>query len=151
MDNQDFFGVFIYKIIVAEKTWITRKRVWFLEYGLRKHLNASLGSKIESKMNQNSNMGPAPKRAIRHFWSVDWHKLGPWPEGTWIRLKLILFQFFRDKTHLSSCSNHLAIFSSLPASINRGGLSKIDTFSCSQISPILTLLSIIFPLTLKTF
>ena len=25
MDNQDFFGVFIYKIIITLKTWIFRK------------------------------------------------------------------------------------------------------------------------------
>ena len=28
-------------------------------------------------MDQNSEVGPAPKRAILHFWSADWHKFGP--------------------------------------------------------------------------
>ena len=44
-------------------------------------------------MKQNLNKGPAPKSAIQHFWSADWHR----PEGTWISLKHILFDFFRDK------------------------------------------------------
>ena len=48
-------------------------------------------------MDQNSEVGPAPKRVIQHFWSADWHKFGPQPEGAWIELKHILFQFFRDK------------------------------------------------------
>ena len=78
-------------------------------------------------MDQNSNTGPAPKRAIWHFWSADWHKLGPWPKGTWIKLKYILFDFLEIRMRPSSYFYHLAIFSSLPTSINRGFISKFST------------------------
>ena len=38
-------------------------------------------SKNESKTNQNSNEGLAPKGAIWHFSSVDWHKFRPRLKG----------------------------------------------------------------------
>ena len=80
-------------------------------------------------MDQNSNTGPAPKSAIRHFWSADhWHKHGPQPKGTWIEIKLILFDFLVIRMRLSSYSDHLANFSNILASINRGDLSKFNTF-----------------------
>ena len=83
--------------------------------------------KKESKINQNPNEGPAPKRAIQHFWSANRHKFGPQPEGTWIKLKQILFDFLEIRTHPSSYSDHLANFSNIPTSINRGYISKFST------------------------
>ena len=48
-------------------------------------LSASPGLKNLKKGVQSGpklNVGPAPKRAIRHFSSADWHKCGPRPKGT---------------------------------------------------------------------
>ena len=57
-------------------------------------------------MDQNSNVGPAPKRAIRHFWSANWHKFGPRPGGTWIKIKHILFDFLEIRSRPNSYSDH---------------------------------------------
>ena len=109
-------------------------------------------SKKESKMDQNSNTGPAPKRAIWHFWSADWHKLGPWPKGTWIKLKYILFDFLEIRMRPNLYSNHLAKFLNTPTSINRGCISEFNTlFHALRFPLFLTLLSIILTLTLKKF
>ena len=54
-------------------------------------------------------------------------KLGPRPKGTWIKLKHIFLNFLEIRMRPSLYSNHLAIFFSLPASINRGCLSKFST------------------------
>ena len=43
---------------------------------------AQKSSKKESKMDQNSNTGPTPKKANRYFSSADWHKLEAWPEDS---------------------------------------------------------------------
>ena len=75
-------------------------------------------------MDQKSKAGLAPKSAKWHFWSADWHKLGPRPEGTQIEIKLILFDFLEIMMRPSSYFDHLAIFSSLPDSINRGWEAK---------------------------
>ena len=111
-------------------------------------------SKKESKTDWNSEAGLAPKSARRHFWSAarhfssaEWHKIGPRLEGIWIKLKHILFDFLEIRTHPSLYSDHLAIFSSLPTSINRCWISKFRTGS--KISPFSD--SFLFPLTLKTF
>ena len=49
-------------------------------------------------MDQNSNTRPALERAIWHFWSANWHKFEPLPEGTWVEIKKKSFSiFFRDK------------------------------------------------------
>ena len=71
--------------------------------------------------------GLTPKNACRHFSSVDWHKLGPRLESTWIRLKHIIFYFLEIRTRPSSYSDHLANFSNTTASINRGWISKFST------------------------
>ena len=63
----------------------------------------------------------------RHFSSVNWHKRKPRPEGTWMEIKLILFNFLEIKMRPSSYSNHLANFSNIPTSINREGFSKFNT------------------------
>ena len=78
-------------------------------------------------MDQNSNEELALKRAIWHFWSADWHKLRPWPEGTWIKLKPIIFYFLETRTRPSLYSDHLANFSNIQASINRDHISKFST------------------------
>ena len=73
-------------------------------------------------------MGLARTRALPQ-WVVEW-RLGnspavrglgvDRPEGTWIKIKLILFDFLEIRTRPSSYSDHLANFSNFPASINRG-------------------------------
>ena len=76
-------------------------------------LSESLGlttSKKESKVDQNSNTGSAPKRAIRHFSSADWHKLEAKPEYTWIEINLTFFDFLEIRMRPSSYSDHLANF-----------------------------------------
>ena len=57
-------------------------------------------SKKESKMDLNSNVGLAPKRAIRHSWNADWHmksanrhKIEAWPEDFLIEISPTLFDF----------------------------------------------------------
>ena len=76
-------------------------------------------SKKKSKMDQNSNEELAPKRAIQHFSSANWHKLGHRPEGTWIKMKPILFDFLEIRTLPNSYFDYLANFLNILASINR--------------------------------
>ena len=83
--------------------------------------------KKESKTDQNSNIGLAPKKAIRHFWSADWHKCGPRPEGIWIEINLTFFNFLEVRMRPSLYSDHLTNFSNILASINSRGLSKFNT------------------------
>ena len=71
-------------------------------------------------MDQNSNTGLAP---IRDFWSADWHKCEPRPKGTWIEIKFILFDFLEIRMRPTSYSDHLANFSNIPTSINKGCIS----------------------------
>ena len=78
-------------------------------------------------MDQNLNTRLAPKRAIQHFCSADWHKFGPWPEGTLIEIKHIIFDFLEIRTRLSLYYDHLAIFANILAFINRECLSKFST------------------------
>ena len=58
VDNLDFiniyFRVFIYKIIIAEKTWIIQKRDKILEYGLKTRLSASPSLRKPKKRVQNA-------------------------------------------------------------------------------------------------
>ena len=91
-------------------------------------------SKKESKLDQNSNAGLAPKRAIwhswgadRHFPSADWHKNLAWPEDSWIEISPIFFDFLEIMTRLNSYLIIQLIFRSFPTSINRGCLSKFST------------------------
>ena len=70
-------------------------------------------------MNSNLKVGLAPKSAEwhfgsadQHFWSAEWHKLGPLLRGIKIKLKHILFDLLEIRTCPSSYSDHLAIFSS---------------------------------------
>ena len=109
-------------------------------------------SKQESKVDQNSNASPAPKRAIRHFLSANWHKCNARPEGSWIEINLTFFDFLEIRMHPSSYSNHLANFLNIPASINRGCLSKFNTLFHALWLPSFWLFSsFIFPLPSKTF
>ena len=94
---------------------------------------AKKSSKKESKMDQNSNAGPTPKRAIRHSWSADrhflsadWHKLKAWPRDSWIRIISTLFNFLEMRMHPNSYLTIQLIFRSIPTSINRGCLSKFS-------------------------
>ena len=58
MDNLNFikiyFRVFIYRIIVPEKTWISRKEIKILKYGLKTRLSAMIGSTKPKKGVQNA-------------------------------------------------------------------------------------------------
>ena len=87
---------------------------------------AQKNSKKESKLDQNSNAGPAPKRPIWHSWSADRHKCGARLEGFWFKINLTFYDFLEIRTCPSSYSDHLANFSNIPASINRGCLSKFS-------------------------
>ena len=109
-------------------------------------------SKKKSKMDQSSNEELAPKRAIQHFSSTNWHKLGPRPEGTWIKLKPILFDFLEIRTLSNSHFDYLANFSNILASIIEDASKNSAHFSRSLISPLSnSSFSIIFSLMLKTF
>ena len=79
---------------------------------------AQKSSKRESKLDQNSNVDLAPKRAIRHSWSANWPKLLAWPEDPLIKIKPIFFDFLEIRT----CSNSylISLFLSILTSINRG-------------------------------
>ena len=97
--------------------------------------------KKESKLDQNLNMGSAPKRAIRHSWSADrhmksadrqslsadWPKLLARPLDSWIEINLTLFDFLEIRTRPNSYLIIQLIFLSIPTSINRGCLSKFNT------------------------
>ena len=108
-------------------------------------------SKKDSKTDQNSNTRLSPKRAIRQFWSADWHKFGPRPKGTWIKLKHILSHFLEIRTRPSSYFDHLANFSNISASINKGWLSKFRTLFHTLGLPSFWLFSsFIFSLTLRS-
>ena len=91
-------------------------------------------SKKEFKLDQNSNAGLAPKRAIwhswgadRHFPSADWHKNLARPEDSWIEISPIFFDFLEIMTCLNLYLIIQLIFQSFPTSINRGCLSKFST------------------------
>ena len=97
--------------------------------------------KKESKLDQNLNVGSAPKRAIRHSWSADrhmksadrqslsadWPKLLARPLDSWIEINLTLFDFLEIRTRPNSYLIIQLIFLSIPTSINRGCLSKFNT------------------------
>ena len=83
--------------------------------------------KKKSKVDQKSNARLAPKRAIRHLESVNWHKCKPWLKSIWIKIKHILFDFLEIRMRPSLYYDHLANFSNIPASINRGCISKFNT------------------------
>ena len=104
-------------------------------------LSAIPGSKKESKLDQNLNMGSAPKRAIRHSWSadqhmksVDWPKLLARPEDSWIEINLTLFNFLEIRTCPNLYLIIQLIFRNIPTSINRGCLSKFSTLSDPPLS-----------------
>ena len=108
--------------------------------------------KKESKLDQNSNAGLAPKRAIQHSWSVDRHmKSANWPkllallEDSWIEINLTPFSFLEIRTRSNSYMIIQLIFRSIPTSINRGCLSKFSTLSNPPLSGS-SLLTFQFPL-----
>ena len=97
---------------------------------------AKKSSKRESKLNQNSNVDLAPKRAIQHSPSANWH----FPNADWpkllaqlkdlpIEIKPIFFNFLEIRTRSNSYLIIQLIFQSIPTSINRGCLSKFSTLS----------------------
>ena len=112
-------------------------------------------SKKESKVDYNSNTGPAPKKAIWHSWSTNWHKCRPQPQGTWIEINLILFDFLEIRTCLSSYFDHSTNFSNIPTSINRGledaSQNSTHFFMLSDPPSLWLFSSFLFPFTLKTF
>ena len=104
-------------------------------------LGMILSSKILKKgvqIDQNSNASLAPKRAIRHSWSVnqnmrsvnrhfpsvDWPKFAARAGDFLIKIKPIFFDFLEIRTH----SNSYLISSSIPTSINRGNKSELRAF-----------------------
>ena len=126
VDNLNFikiyFRVFIYKIIVAKKTWIIQKRdkKKILEYGLKTHLSVRPGSrkpKKESKMHPNTKVRSTPTSTIRHFWNAnwhfqcaEWHPFELWPNSLQVPIKHIIFDFFHRKTHPDSNSTCRCLF-----------------------------------------
>ena len=123
---------------------------------------AQKSSKKESKLDQNSNAGLAPKRAIQHSWCVDRHmksvdrhmKSADWPkllallEDSRIEINLTLFNFLEIRMRPNSYMIIQLIFRSIPTFINRGCLSKFSTLFDP---PILSGSSLLFPLMIKTF
>ena len=102
---------------------------------------AQKSSKKESKLDQNSNAGLAPKRAIQHSWSVDRHmKSADWPkllaqlEDSRIEINLTLFNFLEIRMRPNSYMIIQLIFRSIPTFINRGCLSKFSTLSDPPLS-----------------
>ena len=74
------------------------------------------------------------------------------PEGTWMKIKLILFDLLQIRMRPSLYSNHLANFSNILASINKGCISEFSTLFHTLWLPSFWLFSSsIFPLMLKTF
>ena len=74
------------------------------------------------------------------------------PEGTWMKIKLIIFDLLEIRTRPNSYSDHLANFSNIPASINRGCILEFSTLFHTLWLPSFWLFSSsIFPLMLKTF
>ena len=120
---------------------------------------AQKSSKKESKLDQNSNAGLAPKRAIQHSWSVDRHmksvdqhmKSADWPkllaqlEDSRIEINLTLFNFLEIRMRPNSYMIIQLIFRSIPTFINRGCLSKFSTLSDPPLSGS-SLLTFQFPL-----
>ena len=91
-------------------------------------------SKKEYKVDQNSNAGSTPKKAIRYSWSanrhfssVDWHKFEAQPKDFWIEINLTFFDFLEIRTRPNLYLIIQLIFRSIPTSINRGCLSKFST------------------------
>ena len=94
-------------------------------------------------------------------WVVEWRPddspavRGPGvnkPEGTWMKIKLILFDLLETRMHPSSYSDHLTNFSNIPAFINRGCISEFSTLFHTLWLPSFWLFSSsIFPLMLKMF
>ena len=66
--------------------------------------------KNESKSDQNSNVGLAPKRACQHSWSADWPKCSAQPENFLIEIKPIIFDFFEIRTHSNSYLISFSLF-----------------------------------------
>ena len=144
--------MFIYKIIITLKTWISRKGDWFLEYGLKTCLSAIPGSRNLKKGIQ---IGPKFKRGFGTQEShlallgcrlaqkrgsarglLDWDK----PYRFWV---------FRDKDVSQFVSDHSTNFRSIPSFINRGCLSKFSTSNLPSFW--LFFFDFSIPLTLKTF
>ena len=125
-----YFRVFIYKIFVAEKTWIIHKRDKIYEYELKTHLSARLGSRKHKKGVQNA---PEHESVIRHFWSADqhfWsderhfksaelHSFGLWSNSLWVPKRHTIFDFIAKRRVSIRILPIVAYFLSILVSINR--------------------------------
>ena len=85
--------------------------------------------KKESKLDQNLNVGSAPKRVIQHSWSVDWHKLKARPKDSWIEISPTFFDILEMRTHPNLYLIIQLIFWNIPTSINKGSLPTFNTLS----------------------
>ena len=115
VDNLNFikiyFRVFIYKIIVPEKSELSRKEIKILEYGLKTRLSTRTGSRKPKKGVQNTpehESVTAPKSTIRHFF-------GLWPNSFWVSIRHTLFDFFAQRRVLICILLVVAYFLSIPS------------------------------------
>ena len=89
--------------------------------------------KNESKTHPNTKVRLVSKSTIWHFWSAnrhfqsaEWLPFELWPNSLRVLIRHILFEFFA-KRHVSiHILPIVAYFLSIPASINRGWISKIQ-------------------------
>ena len=99
-----YFRIFIYKIIVLEKTWIIQKRD---EKSKAEDENASRYKDRLKNPRRGVQMAPKHEsafkaiRPIRHFWSVERHSkrakfslVGLWPNGLRLTIMHTLFDLF---------------------------------------------------------
>ena len=82
---------------------------------------AKKSSKNESKLEQNSIAGLAPKRAIQHSWSANWPKFVARPKDSLIEIMSIFFSFLELRMH----SNSYMILFNIPTTINRENKSEL--------------------------
>ena len=82
----------------------------------------------ESKTHPNMKVRWASRNTIWHFWSVEWHPFGLWPDSLWVPIRHILFDFFTERCVPIRILLVVAYFLSIPVSINRVWISKFSTF-----------------------
>ena len=82
--------------------------------------------KRESKTHLNMKVQSAPKSTIRHFQSAEWPPFGLWPNSLGVSIRHILFDFFAERRVSICILPIVAYFLSIPTSINRDYISKIQ-------------------------
>ena len=99
-----YFRVFIYKIIVPKKAWISRKEMKNHRLRMKTCLGVGTKSKNLRKRVQNAlehGRTFGVQEPIRHFWSAEWHfnraefpLFGLWPNTLRVTIRNTIFDFF---------------------------------------------------------